>query len=137
MKLLLVAVGSGAVALGQTPSPTPRSQFEVASIKPSNSADRRPLINFQNGGQLTAANVTVRRLIQLAYQIKDFQISGGPSWIGSDLYDINAKPETPPKQDQMIAMIQSLLAERFQLVIRRYQGNAGIRVGCSEEWPET
>jgi uncharacterized protein (TIGR03435 family) len=119
MKLLFVVFGSIAAALGQTPSPTPRSQFEVASIKPSNSADHRPLINFQNGGQLTAANVTVRRLIQLAYQIKDFQISGGPGWIGSDLYDINAKPEIPPKPDQMMVMIQSLLAERFQLVMRR------------------
>ncbi len=70
-------------------------KFEVASIKPSNSEDRRPLYNFQNSGQSTAKNATVKKLIQVAYGIKDFQISGGPSWIGSDFYDLSAKPEAP------------------------------------------
>lgn len=94
-------------------------QFEVASIKPSNSEDRRPRGNFPNPGQFSQANITVRKLIQMAYSIKDFQISGGPGWIGSDFYDINAKPSAPATQEQLAAMIQSMLAERFQLVIRR------------------
>jgi len=110
---LLAVAGPAAVALGQ------RLQFEVASVKPSNSEDRRPFFDFQNAGQFRAANVTVRRLIQTAYRIKDYQISGGPSWLGSDLYDVTAKPETPPTQEQLMLMIQSLLAERFQLVLRR------------------
>jgi bla regulator protein BlaR1 len=94
--------------------------FEVASIKPSNSADRRPLFNFQPGGRFTAANITVKSLIRSAYGVKDFQISGGPGWIGSDLFDITAKPQNPTTApDQIMAMLQSLLAERFQLVIRR------------------
>ena len=38
--------------------------------------------------------------------------------MGSDLFDINAKPEIPAKSDQLMPMLQSLLAERFQLVIR-------------------
>lgn len=102
-------------------SSTAGPKFEAASIKPSNSADRRPLFNMfniQSGGQFTAANVTVSRLIQLAYGIKDFQISGGPGWIGSDLFDIAAKPEGPTKPEQFQLMLQSLLAERFRLAIR-------------------
>ena len=93
-------------------------KFEVASIKPSNGADPRRVFNFEN--QLfTVANITVKRLIQTAYGIRDFQISGGPGWAGSDLYDINAKLEAPATWEQMLPMVQSLLAERFQLVIRR------------------
>jgi uncharacterized protein (TIGR03435 family) len=61
----------------------------------------------------------VKRLIQAAYNIKDFQISGGPGWVSSDLFDINAKPESPAKPDQLMPMLQSLLAERFRLIIRR------------------
>jgi uncharacterized protein (TIGR03435 family) len=98
---------------------TPRPQFEVASIKPSSSDDRRPFFNFQDPGRFTARNITVNRLIQTAYMLKSFQISGGPDWMASELYDINAKPESPVPWEQMLAMIQSLLADRFQLVIRR------------------
>lgn len=91
--------------------------FEVASIKPSNSADRRPMFNV-SGGRFTAVNVTVKSLIKVAYGIKDFQISGGPGWAGSDLFDITANAESPAHMDQFALMLQSLLAERFQLIIR-------------------
>ena len=76
-----------AIAYAQT-SP----KFDVASIRPSNSADRRPLFDVQPGGSFIAKNASVRRLIEWAYDIKDFQISGGPSWTDSDLFDIAATP---------------------------------------------
>ena len=131
-KLLLAAAGSAAmvapIAIGSLTAPVSGTQstnghprFEVASIRPSISADRRPRVNMfdvQHGGQFTAANLTLRRLIQIAYGIKDFQISGAPGWTASDLFDIAAKPEGPTKPDQLQLMLQSLLAERFQLVIR-------------------
>lgn len=100
----------------------PQPSFEVASVKPSNSADRRPLFNMFNiasGGQFTASNVTVRSLIRLAYNTKDFQISGGPTWVASDLFDIAAKPPGATTSDQFAAMLQSLLADRFHMAIRR------------------
>jgi bla regulator protein BlaR1 len=111
LRILLLA----AVGFGQAPPP----QFEVASIKPSNSEDRRPFFDFQDGGRFTARNIDVRRLIRVAFDIKDFQVAGGPNWIGSDLYDIVAKPPAPANHEQVLKMIQSLLADRFQLVIRR------------------
>jgi uncharacterized protein (TIGR03435 family) len=92
--------------------------FEVASIKSSNSADRRPMYHV-SGGRFAAANVTVKSLIETAYGIKDFQISGGPGWMGSDLFDINAEAESPVHMDQFATMLQSLLAERFHLIVRR------------------
>ncbi len=95
-------------------------KFEVASIKPSNSDDRRPLFDIQPGGRLTLSNFTVKRLMQMAYNAKDFQISGGPGWIGSDIFDITAKAEgSGANFDEIKLMLQSLLAERFQLVMWR------------------
>jgi uncharacterized protein (TIGR03435 family) len=62
----------------------------------------------------------VKRLITVAYRIKHFQISGGPKWIDTDFFDIQATPTGPlAKADQFQAMLQALLAERFHLVIRR------------------
>jgi bla regulator protein blaR1 len=115
---LLAAMGTAGCALGQTATPK-APQFEVASIKPSNTEDRRPLITFPNGSQLTIRNFTARRLIQTAYRIKDFQISGGPAWVGSDFYDVSAKSEAAVQQDEMMPLLQVLLASRFQLVVRR------------------
>ena len=64
------------------------------------------------------ANFTVKSLIRVAYGIKESQISGGPAWIGSDLFDISARAEGPASDDKFMLMLQSLLTERFQLVIR-------------------
>jgi uncharacterized protein (TIGR03435 family) len=72
------------------------------------------------GGRYTASGVTVKMLIQQAYDLKDYQISGGPSWISTERYDIVAKAETPNiTREQLRVLLQSLLAERFNLKIRR------------------
>jgi uncharacterized protein (TIGR03435 family) len=48
------------------------------------------------------------------------QLEGGPAWIGSDRYQINAKSETPAGKDLMNGpMLQALLEDRFQLRIHR------------------
>jgi len=115
MKVLLAGF---LLALGTTCAQS-QPKFEVASIKPSSSADRRLLFNVQPGGRVTIANFNLKRLIEEAYNIKDFQISGGPGWIASDPYDITAKAEGAANYDQLRLMLQSLLAERFQLVMHR------------------
>ncbi len=120
-KPFLFAVASCSIAIPQT-QPSAARHFEAASIKPSGSADQRlsyNMFNIQSGGQFTVSNVTVKRLIQDAYRIKAFQISGGPGWIGSELFDIAAKPDGPVSPEQFQNMLQSLLAERFQLAVKR------------------
>jgi uncharacterized protein (TIGR03435 family) len=124
MRYLLAAflLASGAAHAQAQPQPQTPPRFEVASVRPSTSADRRTLFNMFNlasGGQFTASNVTVKSLLRMAYGIKDFQIAGGPSWTGSDLFDVAAKPDGPVKPDQFGLMLQSLLADRFGLVVRR------------------
>jgi bla regulator protein BlaR1 len=96
-------------------------KFEVASIKPNKSNDHRIMIGIQPGGRFNASNVTVKQLITMAYGIRDYQVSGLPSWAESDHYDIAAKPEggdssapdAKTQQEKMRAMIKDLLADRF------------------------
>ena len=103
----------------------PSPSFEVTSIKPNRSGDMFIRIMFQPG-RFTANGVTTKHLITMAYNVKDFQVAGGPGWINSERYDIEAKepdsiaeelPKLPPDQreEQSRLMIQALLADRFKL----------------------
>jgi uncharacterized protein (TIGR03435 family) len=121
---LVALIACGAALAAQTPQSAPA--FEVASIKPNNSGDGRVMMQNQPGRYI-ATNVTLRLLIRNAYQLQDFQITGGPSWLASDHFDINAKvpdeframappaPGSGPGPLQL--MIRALLAERFKLVV--------------------
>ena len=98
---------------GQT---TARPKFEVASIKPSQEMrfqSVRPL-----PGRLTA-NATVKLLIQNAYSVEPFQIQGGPDWINSERFEIEAKADSNAPRAQIFLMLQSLLEDRFQMKIHR------------------
>src|SRR5690349_5109772 len=66
--------------------------FEVASIRPNRSGDPRHFLRTPPG-RLLATGMTTKLLIEEAYNVKDFQVAGGPSWIDSDTYDIDAKEE--------------------------------------------
>jgi uncharacterized protein (TIGR03435 family) len=107
------------LSLAQTAPPRP--QYDVASVKPNTSGTG--ILFFTGPPQratFTATNATLQSLVGLAYQIKPFQIEGGPSWLGSDHFDISAKPpEGPVTREQSALMLQMLLEDRFKLVVRR------------------
>jgi len=63
--------------------------------------------------------MTLKELIVIAYRIQPFQVSGGPAWLDSARYDVIAKPEKKPQQGEIQLMLQSLLADRFQLTVHR------------------
>ena len=71
------------------------------------------------GGRVTVTNMTLKQLIVSGWQVLPFQISGGPQWVDSARYDISAKAEKSFEEGEPPLMIQSLLADRFQLKIRR------------------
>lgn len=122
----LIAVGSfaflAAVTLGQTVVPKP--SFEVVSIKPSD-----PNLNIRGGGprggdRYTMTGATLRMLVQQAYSNPSappgsmIEIVGGPNWMDSDRYNIEAKADCSGgvlSRDQLVLMIQSMLEDRFQL----------------------
>jgi uncharacterized protein (TIGR03435 family) len=73
-------------------------------------------------------------VIQVANGVEDYQVTGGPGWIDSDRYDIKAKAENAGAgKPEMTVMLQSLLADRFKLKVRRemrdFQGPSRISEG--------
>jgi uncharacterized protein (TIGR03435 family) len=115
--LRLVVLSASALMFSQEPSTTPLA-FEVASIRPNVSVSGGSSTNSANGS-LQITNQTLRRMIEYAYNVRDFQISGGPGWMSSNRYDVKAKPENSARDSQIKQMLQTLLAERFELRIHR------------------
>jgi uncharacterized protein (TIGR03435 family) len=94
---------------------TARPAFEVASVKPSAPGSSGGGITPGPDG-LTARNVTLLFCIRIAYDVQEYQVSG-PGWLNNDQYDIAAKTGAPVSQDQLRLMLQTLLADRFRLVL--------------------
>jgi uncharacterized protein (TIGR03435 family) len=99
------------------PAAPSRLTFEVASIKPSPSAAGalygiKPL---PGGTGYTAQNVPFKLMMALMYKVPMRQILGGPDWINTDRFDIEARADHPSSVDDLHVMFQNLLADRFSL----------------------
>ena len=109
--------------------------FDAASIKPHSGAgggrdggpgSLPPLARGGSGalrlspGRVTSAppGVTARKLILEAFHLAPYQLSGGAGWLDSDRFDLEAKAEGA-NEYQLRQMLQTLLAERFKLVVHR------------------
>ncbi|HKF69008.1 MAG TPA: TIGR03435 family protein [Vicinamibacterales bacterium] len=114
---------------GQASSPPDQNQlaFEVASVKlnPSGDGSRRG-IGSPPGGRLMMTDLPLRTILRFAYDIQSVQLVGGPSWIDTDFFDIEAKaPSAVVASNAQVpmatfrAMTRSLLADRFKLSARR------------------
>ena len=114
LPLVVAAFASAALFAQEKPA------FDVASVKPAG-PDGRGGRDFRTypGGRLHITNLPLDVIIREAYGIKRYQLSGGPAWLHTDEFDIEAKSEGDPGRAQMMAMLQALLAGRFQLKIRR------------------
>jgi uncharacterized protein (TIGR03435 family) len=99
-----------------------QERFEVASIRPAGANGGRPSMEFTRGGGVRAANVTLKMLIQMAYDVRPEQIAGGAGWTDSELFTVaaegpagaeGAQPEVAKQR------LQTLLGERFHLALKR------------------
>lgn len=115
---LLLATASMA-ALSRAQSPPARPEFEVASLKPNPSGLAKFGIRVLPGGKLTATNISLKRLIAMAYSLTDYQIFGNTNLIESQRYDLQANAPGPAELAQLRLMVQSLLDERFKLKFHR------------------
>jgi uncharacterized protein (TIGR03435 family) len=110
--------------------------FEVASIKPANPDTPGSSFQFMPGGGLKMMGIPLRGMITFAYDVPDFQISGGPGWLGTARFDVMARPERAAADGiedlakmtdqqrrtvrvQMAKRLRALLADRFQLVVHK------------------
>jgi uncharacterized protein (TIGR03435 family) len=111
-------------ALAQSPAPRPTfDEFEVATIKPTTldwPAGGR-FMRMQTAHQFVARNYTLRVILAAAFNLTPRAVSGGPSWVDSDRYDIVAKApgEVRPTTYEQMAMLRKLLTDRFKLTFHR------------------
>jgi bla regulator protein blaR1 len=116
-------------AQSQGPNTSHAYEYEVASIKPDKSGTNMVRLMFSPDG-LTATNATLQMVIHAAYEVEDHQISGGPSWLNSEHYDLEAKMDSVTadalhklSEEQRTLerqrMLQALLTDRFKLTIHR------------------
>jgi hypothetical protein len=103
-------------------APNAIARFEVASLKPSapNNLGEGFSLNLYPGGRLRSINISLRHLIQIAYDLKQkSHVTGELSWLDSQKYDLEAKAGSAIGEPQARIMIQALLEERFKLKIHR------------------
>jgi len=109
----LVILGS-TILLGQSKN---APAFEVADVHVS--APGTPTRGgFMPGGRAELRGVTMLELISAAYGVDEKMIVGGPVWLGSDKFDVIAKAPNA-KEDVLQAMLRTLLADRFKLVVKQ------------------
>jgi uncharacterized protein (TIGR03435 family) len=105
-------------------------EFEVASVRPSHPpADPWYAKGFSTDitkGALTAQNVTLRQLLEMAYRTQESRIVDGPSWLSSDRFDVIAKSRSDATREQVSLMLQTLLGERFKVRLHKETRNLPI-----------
>ena len=121
----------GFVCLGRMAFSQPA--FEVATIKPFDTRNgvSNAGVRVYPGGRLVIHALPLKALITAAYNLSYWQLSGGEDWMEKEAYDVEAKPSAQSGtyslrhtrngigDDRLRLMLRTLLAERFQLTLRR------------------
>jgi uncharacterized protein (TIGR03435 family) len=110
------------------PPPPPKTMpadadpsFEVATIKPSKPGTAGKALIMRDPRTFVTVNYSVADLISFAYQLHPRQITGAPSWVETEFFDIQATPDPPgmPNLKQIQTMVQKLLTDRYKLTFHR------------------
>jgi uncharacterized protein (TIGR03435 family) len=112
------------LAVPGVPAQQPTPAFDVASVRP-----QREPIRAENvatgmipralpGGRFSVTHVTVESLLAFAYDLRPYRIVGGPDWIRTDLFAVDAKAADDASAAEVKLMLRSLLDERFTLATR-------------------
>lgn len=105
-----LAFMSGAPAYGQS--------FDAVSIKVNRSGEARSSFRGTLSG-ISVTNQTVIDIIRNVWNVNRLQIAGGPSWVGEDRFDLEAKASGKASRDELVAMMKTMLAERFSLALHQ------------------
>jgi uncharacterized protein (TIGR03435 family) len=129
LTLACIGLSTTVVPSGAASAQRPDAEFEVVSIKlnttprpPVNVVDRtfmRATASGAGNGRYTVRAITLGALIEAAYSVRDAQIVAAPSWVNAERFDVDARAPGAMTFEQMRPMLQALLADRFQLVLRR------------------
>jgi uncharacterized protein (TIGR03435 family) len=115
---LAIGIASGPPVRAQVQSAGDRPSFEVASVKPNTSAGPNQIrVGMPGNGRFNITNMPLAELIRFAYELQPFQLTGGPDWVNSQRFDVTATTDGNPGPVVIRQMLQSLLAERFNLAV--------------------
>jgi uncharacterized protein (TIGR03435 family) len=114
----LIALSSGAV-LGQQPEAAPRFEIADVHVTPKSLGRVQRTGAVASGGRFEMKGATMLDLIQTAYGYSDEAILEGPNWLEMDHFDITAKLPAGTDRETRNLMLRTLLADRFQLVVRK------------------
>jgi uncharacterized protein (TIGR03435 family) len=117
---LSVIASPFAVSAGQISESIPVA-FDVASIKPSTRSGGGPSLTAASVSGYAATNMTLRSVIADAFLVKSFQVIGGPDWLDSARFDIDARAPLGADDSLGLPMLKTLLADRFKLVMHAEQ----------------
>jgi uncharacterized protein (TIGR03435 family) len=115
-------------------------QFEVGSVKKFEGRVTSTALRTPGGGRITIVNLPLRTIIMQAWGgLRDYQMSGGPGWLTTDRFTINAKAQDNAPRDQVMLMLRALLVERFQLKYRveTREMQAYVLTTAEPEWEPT
>jgi uncharacterized protein (TIGR03435 family) len=130
MKRAALFAATLSVVFGQPPA------FEAASIKPNSSGRPGGGISLYPA-RIKVINSSLKFCVQVAWNVKDFQVSGGANWIDTEHYDIDAVAANPFTREESRAMLQTLLTDRFGLTIHReMQDKPGYALVAAKNGPK-
>jgi len=97
---------------------TQAQSFEAVSVKPTPPGFDMSRTSLEPD-RLFAYGVNLKQLIEWAYEVTDAQISGGPVWMDSKYFDVEAKADGAHQREELLRMLQPVLADRFKLTLHR------------------
>jgi len=110
--------------------------FDAVSIKPSAPDARGGGYNL-SPGHLNAKNQSLRDLVEFGWNLHDYQVSGGPSWVESECYEVLATFPSGTSNADRARMMQAMLAERFGLVVRHDSKEvSGFALAVAKDGPK-
>jgi uncharacterized protein (TIGR03435 family) len=114
----IVLIAYAAQGQGQPPDDR-RAEFDVTSVKINKSGPPTTYVNPYtfSAGRFRALNVTLGQVLLVAFNVPRERIQGGPDWIDSERFDIDAVGTVT--RQELLPMIQKLLADRFGLSVHR------------------
>jgi uncharacterized protein (TIGR03435 family) len=122
LTLVLVMLSLGEVGLGFRSAASQSIAFEAGSVKRNTSGSAEGDFDVTPSGRFTATNLSLQFLIRFAYDrsprsrgLEPFEVTGGPGWIASDRFDVNATAGRPTSLTELRSMLQALLMDRFKV----------------------
>jgi uncharacterized protein (TIGR03435 family) len=88
--------------------------FDSVNLGPGRASDQWVSVGILPDGRVECHNATLRKLIAAAYDVDIELVTGGPEWLDTERYDLSAKT-APTSRDNLLKLVQNLLASRFQL----------------------